>query len=219
MSGLLELILVNILYSNETSFNFQTLFQVIVSACPQLTALTVDVTLKSNDATNARLDFAAMEPAITRLPLTFLSITHTLPLRLSHEDIIKITQILGPRIMRLYLNDSPSREVPVSENEVPLTLAVLIPYAQYCRKLQRLGLYVDTTIAVEPPPTGAEFSSTLHSTYFGRSPIEDPRKVFEFLDKIGCRDLVRDDEMPLNADHERIWTRVGEMFGKASGEE
>lgn len=157
--------------------------ETIASSCPSLTTLSLICHLKqeNNDDITVipdHIDFSDFE-ALCRLPLQEFEIRHPMPLEITDGDVQTMTQ-KWPDIRRLILNDSPMENL---EATPAVTLASLALLTRSCRKLRKLGLYLDATTVPDftaPPTADASSAPSSHIEYslaFGASHITDVSRV------------------------------------------
>lgn len=152
------------------------LFAAVARSCPMLEL--IDLAVRAPDF--GLLGYVILEPIFARLRcLRELHIVQPQPLPLSCSDILLIARNLGPTIEVLFLNPRPASR---ADNSFPpaLDLTSLLPIAQYCHKVRRLGIFVDATLPVGTS-TSVMLSQTCRAIDFGASRIEDPFSVTAFL--------------------------------------
>lgn len=88
------------------------------------------------------LDIHAIEPALQFQNLDIFSACLGLPLYLTDEDHLRIAQTWRS-VQLLYLSSIIQRVVPT--HKPPATIASLVHYARYCRRLKALGLCLDAS--------------------------------------------------------------------------
>ncbi|KJA15683.1 hypothetical protein HYPSUDRAFT_148782 [Hypholoma sublateritium FD-334 SS-4] len=104
----------------------------------------------TEDVKNLKLDI--FRPLFRMSNLTSFEMTHQYPLNLAQSEI-EIFATSCPAMENLMLNVEP-----VHLSDSCLTLDALVPFAQHCSQLKRLGLFVDATDVPETTPT-ASFKS------------------------------------------------------------
>ncbi|KAI5896011.1 uncharacterized protein SCHCODRAFT_02531494 [Schizophyllum commune H4-8] len=105
------------------------------------------------------------------------------------EDLATVAK--GLPLLELFVLDVHAQEREDLERQDRATLAGLIPFSHYCRKLERLCLRLDATHIPEIPDTPEATASIKHAvrTHFADSEVEDPAAVAAFLARIfpaGC---------------------------------
>ncbi|KAL1716578.1 hypothetical protein EV715DRAFT_205005 [Schizophyllum commune] len=107
----------------------------------------------------------------------------------TNEDLATLAK--GLPLLELFVLDVHAEEREDLERQVRATLAGLVPFSHYCRKLERLCLRMDATEIPEIQDTPESTPSIHHPirTHFADSEVEDPAAVAAFLARIfpaGC---------------------------------
>ncbi|KAF9459847.1 hypothetical protein BDZ94DRAFT_984800 [Collybia nuda] len=128
-----------------------------------------------------QIGLETLRPVFACPMLTTLEIRHHYPLALGTPELEILASEL-PSIETLLLNEGPIHHPERS----PLTLDVLLIFSSRCRKLQKLGLYVDASVSITHVLDGQEFHGfpELRSFSVGLSHIEDAESVALFLGQI-----------------------------------
>ncbi|KAI0320857.1 hypothetical protein OF83DRAFT_1168946 [Amylostereum chailletii] len=155
----------------EEPASIQDTFSAIAEGYPQLKSFSVDIGVDILTAYTDNikpLSFEHIRPLLPLHQLTTLEIRHNLSLCLSEESLVELGTAL-PNLQNLLLNCDPLRLGSPS-----LTLHALLPLAEFCPNLRRLGLYVDAcateTLTVPKRASKPRFTS-LRYVNFGTSPI------------------------------------------------
>lgn len=121
-----------------------------------------------------------LTPLLTMRSLEIFVIEHPVPPRLNDEDLEQIARSL-PELRHI---EFCALARPGSQEEVP-TLGCLIPFAQYCRKLTSIAIYMDASVPPPPLPLGQRtFTSSLEVVYVFCSKIGNCGLVVDFLQSI-----------------------------------
>lgn len=114
------------------------------SHCPSLERLTLRFSPLSTDGlTGDRLlrhiTYPDLEPIFLFPNLVEFAIDHALPFLFTHAENVQFAR-RATRFTKLWLNPYPASTASPS-----LTLESLVPFAQYCPKLQYLGMYINAS--------------------------------------------------------------------------
>ncbi|KAJ8522446.1 hypothetical protein ONZ45_g949 [Pleurotus djamor] len=129
----------------ELPTDFRNLLEAIVKCCPLLDRLALNpcISTSTRPLTDERITYDILRPILSLPKLTALDINYHYPLDLKYEDIEDMAR-KWPNLDTLMLNCDPA----ALDHPPSLTLQALLPFAQYCPNIQRLGLYMNATLAV-----------------------------------------------------------------------
>lgn len=162
----------------------RSLLDTVAETCPSIEEISFwdqDVHDHREMTPEDQITLETLRPVFACSKLTTLQIRHHYPLSLGTPEL-KILASELPSIETLLLNEGPIHH-PLRS---PLTLDVLLIFAPRCRKLRKLGLYVDASISVTHVLDGKEIHAfpELRSFSVGLSHIEDAESVALFLGQI-----------------------------------
>lgn len=164
-----------------------------------------------------------LKPLFELPHLTSFEIYHQHPLLLTQQDIEGLASSC-PLIENLQLCTNPAYCMKST-----LTLAALIPLAQYCKQLKSLGLFIDATkIPKISPTTPPKPFTSLCILSVGLSIIKDetptvylsqlisPDCVIESFDKWGNHLDWDEGLQHIATERIKLWDRVGSLAPKLS---
>lgn len=152
----------------------KSFLKAVTDAYPDLQELCLEV-VNTRPATPSiepeQIGLDTLQPILRLKSLHSLEFRHDLPLMLTEEDVSQLAVSL-PNLENLFLNPEPLNIIDTDEYP-PLPLAALMPLARYCRKLKKLGVYID---GIAEGPSDDVHSliprfPVLHEFYVGVSPI------------------------------------------------
>lgn len=152
-----------------------------MDSCPLLNSLGFNIENCPYSESSLRIEtrISYQELAILKgLPnLKNFEFTHFNPVSLTNEELEALVSSwtsLETFYLTIDCRDTPS---------VSLTLACLLPLAQHCPNLRKLGLYMDARVPVNLPKVFKPFKR-LEELHVGASPIKNPHKVSIFLSNL-----------------------------------
>lgn len=159
----------------ETLESLTACLNILVNSCRSLESLWFDMSLSMAET---RISYQQLLILRSLPNLKSFKFNHSYPASLTNEELGELVSSWDT-LETLYLTATnvPS---PISSDQSHLTLACLLPLAQYCPKLRELGLYMDAMAPVTLPPTFKPFTQ-LEVLEVGASPIQDPYEVSTFL--------------------------------------
>lgn len=200
----------------ETAASIQGFLCTIADSCRLLKALVI-ISLRYRDSApedadeRYKITFEHLKPVFKLVNLKSLEISHLYPLALKMEDVESFASS-WPSLESLILNDEP-----VYLQQSGLTMEALLPFANHCPNLIRLGLFVD---ASHISPITAPFSpfKRLQRLSMGVSIIDDDKSVALYLSNIlpsacsvECGVQWNDDELPSDV---TVYREVDERCSK-----
>lgn len=156
----------------ENDIDLKDLLACLVDGCPLLQVLTVrcscarieDDLSSSNKLSSLTFDDIFLFTKISLL--TSFTLGHPYAVALTSEDICRLARSCE-RFTHIWLNPCPR-----SSRFPGLSLDALLPFALYCPRLLRLGLYFDTTQHFDSVSAMVYFDS-LQELFLGFSTIDD----------------------------------------------
>lgn len=159
----------------QTSERLALCLSSVVDSCKLLNSLAIDMATGASHRREIRISYQD------------LAILKALPnlknFRYTHRHSVSLTdEELGDLVSSWVSLEALSltAKAPHLTSPISLTLACLIPLAQYCPNLRTLGLYVDATVPVNLPTTFKPFRN-LEELDMGSSPIKEAHTVATFL--------------------------------------
>lgn len=168
----------------ENPPDFEFLLTAVVDRCPLMEQLCILSEVDASDVVPApspedSLTYAHIQGVLAMPALRHLELHHQYPLSITHAEICDLAQKVSSRIEVLILNCEPAYIGSSS-----LTLQALLPFAEYCPKLQHLALFMNASAADIPiPPPNDPFPTFQSLTRFwaGTSLIAEEGPVALFL--------------------------------------
>ncbi|KZT33590.1 hypothetical protein SISSUDRAFT_1066019 [Sistotremastrum suecicum HHB10207 ss-3] len=159
----------------------QTL-NLIASSCKALTNFSLRLSDSiPEDLITSPLTMEILQPLLSLHLIEILVIEHPLPPSLNDADMEQFaTSFPELQYLELFVQSGCRNVV---QTNLP-TLGCLIPFAQHCRKLIALGIYMDARHIPPPPPVQAphtKFAPCFERLEVHCSPIDEPLEVRDFL--------------------------------------
>ncbi|KIJ94186.1 hypothetical protein K443DRAFT_683973 [Laccaria amethystina LaAM-08-1] len=147
----------------ESPADVQALINAVADHCPHLKLLALvsqrNARTQSPPPSEDRcIDYGTLKPLLRCRNLTSLEIVHQFPLSLKQEDLERLA-VAWRALEKLTLNNEP-----VHMTQSNLTLHALLPFAEHCRQLTHLGIFIDASHDIPTCPFPVHSTSLSLST-------------------------------------------------------
>ena len=162
----------------ESPADVKALINAVADHCPHLKLLAL-VSQRNARTQSPRpsedmcIDYDTLKPLLRCANLTSLEIVHQFPLSLKQEDLERLA-VAWRALEKLTLNNEP-----VHMTQSNLTLHALLPFAEHCRQLTHLGLFIDAShdIPSFPFPVHTSLSFSTSKPITGYTPFHSLRRL------------------------------------------